>query len=48
MLNLNYTLEKDGIEIMQANHPMISEAQINDLMESFVAHGYTVLEMSVL
>jgi hypothetical protein len=48
MLNLNYTLEKDGIEIMRASQPMISEAQINDLMESFVAHGYTVVEMSVL
>lgn len=48
MLNLNYTLEKDGIEIMRVNQPMITESQINDLMDSLVAHGYTVVEMSVL
>lgn len=48
MLNLNYTIEKDGISISEMNRLMISEAQINDLMESFVANGYTVVEMSVL
>ena len=48
MLNLNYTVEKEGVEITRTNQPMISEAQINDLMESLVAHGYTVVEMSVL
>ena len=47
MLNLNYTVEKEGIEIMRVNQPMISEAQINDLMDSLVANGYDVLSMEV-
>ena len=48
MLNLNYTVEKEGIAITRTNQLMISESQINDLMSSLVAHGYTVVEMSVL
>jgi len=48
VLNLNYTIEKEGIEITQVNRLMISESQINDLMDSLVANGYNVLEMSVL
>jgi SUMO ligase MMS21 Smc5/6 complex component len=47
MLNLNYTIEKDGIEIVEANRLMISEYQINNLMDTLVSHGYTVQEMSV-
>ena len=48
MLNLNYTIEKDGVEITRTNQPMISEVQINDLLDTFVLNGYTILEMSVL
>ena len=48
MLNLNYTIEKDGIEISEVNRLMLSEYQINNLMDTLVAHGYTVVEMSVL
>ena len=48
MLNLNYTVEKEGIAITRTNQLMISESQINDLMNSFVANGYDVVEMSVL
>ena len=48
MLNLNYTVEKAGIAITRTNQLMISESQINDLMNSFVANGYDVVEMSVL
>ena len=47
MLSLNYTVEKDGIEISEVNKLMISEAQINDLMDTLVAYGYDVLSMSV-
>ena len=47
MLNLNYTIEKDGIEISEVNKLMLSEYQINNLMETFVAHGYNVLSMEV-
>jgi hypothetical protein len=47
MLTLNYTIEKDGVELSEINKLMINERQINDLMDSLVEHGYTVLEMSV-
>jgi hypothetical protein len=47
MLTLNYTIEKDGIELSEINKLMLSERQINDLMDSLVEHGYNVLSMSV-
>ena len=47
MLNLNYTIEKDGIEISEVNRLMLSEYQINNLMDTLVAHGYNVLSMEV-
>lgn len=47
MLSLNYTIEKDGITLSEINKLMLNEGQINDLMDSLVAHGYTVDTMSV-
>ena len=47
MLTLNYTIEKDGIVLSEINKLMLNEYQINDLMDSLVAHGYTVEAMSV-
>jgi len=47
MLSLNYTIEKDGITLSEINKLMLNEYQINDLMDSLVANGYTVEEMSV-
>ena len=47
MLTLNYTIEKDGIVLSEIDKLMISERQINDLMDSLVAHGYDVLTMEV-
>ena len=47
MLNLNYTIEKDGIQISEVNKLMLSEYQINNLMETFVVHGYDVITMEV-
>jgi hypothetical protein len=47
MLTLNYTIEKDGITLSEINKLMINERQINDLMDSLVAHGYDVLSMEV-
>ena len=47
MLSLNYTIEKDGITLSEINKLMLNEYQINDLMDSLVAHGYTVEAMSV-
>lgn len=47
MLTLKYTIEKDGIQLSEINKLMLNEYQINDLMDSLVAHGYDVLAMSV-
>jgi len=47
MLNLNYVVEKEGNLITVSDRLMINEYQINDLMDSLVAHGYTVEAMSV-
>lgn len=47
MLTLNYTVEKEGVFITEINKLMISESQINNLMDSLVANGYTVESMSV-
>ena len=47
MLNLSYTVEKEGNFVSVENRLMLNEYQINDLMDSLVAHGYTVEAMSV-
>jgi hypothetical protein len=47
MLTLNYTVEKEGNLITVSDRLMLNERQINDLMDSLVANGYTVEEMSV-
>jgi hypothetical protein len=47
MLNLSYTVEKEGNLVSVVDRLMLSEYQINDLMDSLVAHGYTVESMEV-
>ena len=47
MLNLSYTVEKDGSLVSITNRLMLSESMINDLMDSLVANGFTVEAMSV-
>ena len=47
MLNLSYVVEKEGNLVSVVDRLMISEYQINDLMDSLVAHGYDVLSMEV-
>ena len=47
MLNLNYVVEKNGVFVTVENRLMLSEYQINNLMDTLVAHGYTVESMSV-
>lgn len=39
---LSYTAEKNGIEVEVLNRLMVSEYQINDLLDSLVANGYTI------
>jgi hypothetical protein len=47
MLNLSYVVEKEGNLVSVVDRLMLSEYQINDLMDSLVSHGYDVVEMSV-
>ena len=47
MLNLNYTVEKEGVFITETNKLMLSENQINDFMDLLVANGFTIDSMSV-
>lgn len=42
MLNLSYTAEKDGVEVEVVNRLMVSERQVNDLLDSLVSWGYTI------
>ncbi len=39
---LSYTAEKDNTLVSVSNRLMVSEYQINDLLDSLVAHGYTI------
>ena len=47
MLSLSYTIEKEGNLITVSDRLMLSEYQINNLMDTLVAHGYTVESMEV-
>jgi biotin operon repressor len=47
MLSLSYTVEKEGNLITIQDRLMLSEYQINNLMDTLVAHGYTVESMEV-
>ena len=47
MLTLNYTVSKEDNLITVSDRLMLNEYQINNLMDSLVAHGYTVEAMSV-
>jgi hypothetical protein len=47
MLTLSYTVEKEGNLITVSDRLMISEYQINNLMDTLVSHGYTVESMEV-
>ena len=47
MLTLNYTVSKEDNLITVSDRLMLSEYQINNLMDTLVAHGYTVESMEV-
>lgn len=42
MKTLSYTAEKDGTLVEVVNRLMVSEYQINDLLDSLVRWGYTI------
>ena len=47
MLNLSYTAEKDNNVISVSNRLMVSEYQINDLLDSLVSNGYDILSTEI-
>jgi hypothetical protein len=47
MLLLNYTAEKDNTIVSISNRLMVSEYQINDLLDSLVSNGYTILSTEI-
>ena len=47
MLSLSYTVEKEGNLITVSDRLMLSEYQINTLMDTLVSNGFDVLEMAV-
>ena len=47
MLTLNYTVSKEDNLITVSDRLMLNETQINNLMDSLVAHGYVVESMEV-
>ena len=47
MLTLNYTVSKEDNLITVSDKLMLNEYQINNLMDSLVAHGYVVETMEV-
>lgn len=47
MLSLSYTAEKEGNFVSVNDRLMLNEWSINYLMETLVANGYTIEEMSV-
>jgi len=47
MLSLSYTVEKEGNLITASERLMLSESQINNLMDTLVSNDFTVLEMEV-
>ena len=47
MLSLSYVVEKEGNFVSVQDRLMLNEYQINNLMDSLVAHGYTVESMEV-
>ncbi len=47
MLTLSYTAQKEDNLVSVSNRLMVSERQINDLLDRLVANGYTILTTQV-
>ena len=47
MKTLSYTAEKDNNIVSVSNRLMVSEYQINDLLDSLVKNGYTILTTEI-
>ena len=47
MLNLSYTAEKDNSLVSVENRLMVSETQINDLLDTLVSNGYDIISTEI-
>jgi hypothetical protein len=47
MLNLSYTAEKDNSVVSVSNRLMVSERQINDLLDTLVSNGYDIISTEI-
>jgi hypothetical protein len=47
MLTLSYTAEKDNSLVSVENRLMVSERQINELLDRLVRNGFTILTTEI-
>jgi hypothetical protein len=47
MLNLSYTAQKEDTLVSVSNRLMVSERQINDLLDTLVSSGYDILSTEI-
>ena len=47
MLNLSYTAQKEDTLVSVSNRLMVSERQINDLLDTLVSNGYDILSTEI-
>lgn len=47
MLNLSYTAEKENNIVSVSNRLMVSERQINDLLDTLVSNGYDIISTEI-
>jgi len=47
MLSLSYTAQKEETLVSVSNRLMVSERQINDLLDTLVSNGYDILSTEI-
>ena len=47
MLTLSYTAQKENNLVSVSNRLMVSERQINDLLDTLVSNGYDILSTEI-
>ena len=47
MLTLSYTAQKEDTLVSVSNRLMVSERQINDLLDTLVSNGYDILSTEI-
>ena len=47
MLTLSYTAQKEDTLVSVSNRLMVSERQINDLLDTLVSNGYDIISTEI-